>query len=153
MFVTLSVLKLLTSSEVKLLQLMNISHMSVTLAVLKLVTSSEVRLLQSENISFIRVTFSVLNLLTSSDVKLLQQSNIANIVVTWSVFRFSIPTIVFKFLHPLNHNAVLVSVVQLAKESSNTTTVMLSALLFQPRSEDDSNGPIFIPLRSAFWSS
>ena len=48
------------------------------------------------------VTFCVLKLETSSEVRLLQPQNIALILVTFSVFRYPIPSIVVKSLHPKN---------------------------------------------------
>ena len=71
-FVTLLVLKLLTSRLGKLLQELNILLILVTLLVSKLLTSRLGKLLQEENIELMSVTLLVLKLLTSKFVKLLQ---------------------------------------------------------------------------------
>ena len=76
---------------------------SVTLAVLKLVTSSEMRPEQPSNIPLILVTFPVLKCVTSSEVSEEQPLNINFIFVTFSVLRFSMPSICFSLMKFWNH--------------------------------------------------
>ena len=97
--------------------------MSVTFCVSKLETSSSVSLLQFLNMLLMSVTFRVSKLETLSSVRLLQLLNMLFMFTTFSVLRYSIPSMVFKSVHPKNQQKQLVGRAA-AKEASNTTFSM-----------------------------
>ena len=144
--VTFLVSNFAISSVVIAEQLKNMKLMSVTFCVLKFETSSVVRARQSLNMPVMFVTLCVSKFDKLSVVRAEQPLNMRDILVTFSVFRYSMPSMVVRFLQPQNHKWQFVGRA-LANEASKTTFLMIFA--FDPSSLDLYQPGAFLPSFSA----